>query len=91
MRYLGVVLFGVVIGCGGPTFTDLGNGVAVPLESIEKYASEHGVTRAEARAQLRIATDDRKTNDHAAKYGISDEEAKRQLEHAANLQGAGYW
>jgi len=87
MRCLCVVLFGIVVGCGGPTFTNLGNGVAVPLESIDKYASEHGVTRAEARAQLRIETDNRRTNDHAAKYGISDEEAKRQLEHAANQQG----
>ena len=87
MRYLCVVLFGIVVGCGGPTFTNLGNGVAVPLESIDEYASEHGVTRAEARVQLRIATDNRKTNDHAAKYGISDEEAKRQLEHAANQNG----
>jgi diaminopimelate decarboxylase len=87
MRYLCVVLFGIVVGCGGSTFTNLGNGVAVPFESIDKYASEHGVTRAEARVQLRIESDNRRTNDHAVKYGISDEEAKRQLEHAANQQG----
>ena len=87
MRCLCVVLFGIVVGCGGPTFTNLGNGVAVPFESIDKYASEHGVTHAEARAQLRIETDNRRINDHAAKHGISEEEAKRQLEHAANQQG----
>ena len=88
MRYLCVVLLGIVVGCGGPAFTNLGNGVGVPFESIDKYASEHGVTRAEARAQLRIESDNRRANDHAVKYGISNEEAKRQLEHATNQQGS---
>ena len=86
MRYLTVLLLVVVAGCAGPTFTNLGNGVAVPAESIETYATEHGVTRAEARSQLRRQSDDNRIKEHAAKYGITEEQAKRQLEHAANQQ-----
>ena len=58
MRYLTLPLWVVVAGCAGPTFTNLGNGVGVPAESIEKCATEHGVTRAEARSQLRKQSDD---------------------------------
>ncbi len=86
MRYFTLPLLVVVAGCAGPTFTNLGNGVGVPAESIEKYATEHGVTRAEARSQLRKQSDDNRIQEHAAKYGISEEQAKRQIEHAANQQ-----
>lgn len=86
MRYLIVLLLNVVAGCAGPTFTDLGNGVAVPAESIERYATEHGVTRAEARLKLRKSSDDNRAKEHAAKCGIAEEQANRQIEHAANEQ-----
>ena len=86
MRYLTLPLLVVVAGCAGPTFTNLGNGVGVTAESIEKYATEHGVTRAEARSQLRKQSDDKRIKEHAAKYGITEEQAKRQIEHAANQQ-----
>ena len=53
--------FVVSVGCGGPTFTNLGNGVGVPVETIERYAAEHGVSRAEARTQLRIQSEKRRS------------------------------
>lgn len=69
-------------GCGGPTFTNLGNSVAVPSESIEDYATVPGISRTEARTRLREASDRRRIAEHAETYGISQEEAKRQLDHA---------
>jgi hypothetical protein len=39
----------LISGCGGPTFTDLGNGVGVPSESIESHAQASGISRDEAR------------------------------------------
>lgn len=40
-------------GCsGGPTFTNLGNGIGVTSESINAYAKANGVTRAEARQRM---------------------------------------
>lgn len=86
MRYLTLLLLVVVAGCARPTFTDLGNGVAVPVESIESYATDHGVSRAEARSQLRQKSDDDRVKEYAAKYGIPPNEAKRQIEHAASQQ-----
>jgi hypothetical protein len=76
-------LLAIVAGCARPTFTNLGNGVAVPVESIKNYATEHGVSHAAAAAQLRIESDDRRIKEHAAKFGITVEEAERQIEHAA--------
>ena len=86
MKYAIVLLLVVVVGCVGPTFTDLGNGVAVPVESIDRYARKHGVTRAEARLELRKKSDDERVHEYASKYGITPEEAKRQIEHAASQQ-----
>ncbi len=83
MRYVSVFLLVVVAGCARPTFTNLGNGVAVPVETIERYATEHGLTRAQARWELRTKSDDDRIKTQASKHGISPEEAKRQIEHAA--------
>ena len=79
-----LVSFAMVVlgGCRGPTFIDLGNGVGVPSESIDNYASAKGITRAEARVRLRVESDQQRIADHAKKYEISHEEAKKQLEHA---------
>ena len=86
MRILIVALFALALGCNGPTFSDLGNGVGVPTESINAYAVEHGITRADARNRLRADSDARRIKEHATKYGISEDEARRQLE-TARLQG----
>lgn len=77
-----LILLAASVGCGGPVFTNLGNGAAVPAESIEKYAEEHGVTRAAAREQIRAEVDELRVKEHAEKYGVSEEEARRQLKHA---------
>lgn len=82
MRSITLLLLVVVSGCSGPTFTNLGNGVAVPSESIDRYANEHGITRAEARLKLREKSDDDRVKEHAAKHGISLEDAKQQIEDA---------
>lgn len=42
-----------LIGCAGPNFTHLGNGVGVPSESIDAYAEENQVSREEAVEALR--------------------------------------
>ncbi len=39
-------------GCSGPTFTNLGNGVGVPTESIDNYATANGISRDEARQRM---------------------------------------
>jgi len=86
-RYPVSVLFLVgVLGCGGHVFTNLGNGVGVPSESIAEYAARHGVTGAEARAQMRIESDRERIREHAEKYGLSLEEAQRQLQHGLEVQ-----
>jgi hypothetical protein len=56
------------------------------MESVDAYAELHGVTKAEARAQLQADSIRRGIEEHAAKYGISEDEAKRQLEYAASQQ-----
>ncbi len=86
MKYVALILFCIISGCSVPTFTNLGNGVAVPVNSIDKYASEHGVTHAEARAQLRSDSDNRRIKEHSARFGISEIEAKRQIEHSEKQQ-----
>ena len=40
------------LGCGGPTFTDVGNGVGVPTGHIDKVADENNITRDEARERI---------------------------------------
>jgi len=86
MRILVVALFAFALGCNSPNFTNLGrNGVGVPPESINALAVENGATHAEAREQLRVDSDARQVKEHAMKYGISEVEARRQLE-TARLQ-----
>jgi hypothetical protein len=58
---MAVCILIVFVGCSGPKFTDLGNGMGVPIESVDLYAKEHGVTREEARAQLRIEIEARRS------------------------------
>lgn len=84
MKYIVIVLFCFLSGCSGPTFTNLGNGVAVPVESIDRYAAENGLTPAQAQTQLRRESDQRRVKEHAAKFGISEAEANRQLDHSNN-------
>ncbi len=71
-----------LVGCGGPTFTNLGNGVGVPSEAIADYATANGLTHDVARARMRVESDQRRIVEHAKEYGISNEEAKEHLEHA---------
>jgi hypothetical protein len=80
-----VVVMAAMLGCTAPTFTDLGNGVGVPVESIDEYARSRGVSRAQARAQMRAESDAERLRKHAEKYGVSVEEARRQLEHAGSV------
>ena len=72
----------VLVGCGGRVFTNLGNDVAVPSETIDALTRERGITRAEARALLREESDKQRIAEHAETYGVSLDEAKEQLEHA---------
>jgi hypothetical protein len=72
----------VFASCGGPVFTNLGNGVAVPSETIDALSREKGISRAQARALLRERSEQRKIADHAEAYGISLNEAKEQIERA---------
>jgi len=39
-------------GCSDRYFTNLGNGVGVPTESIEEYAESNGISRDEARKRM---------------------------------------
>ena len=80
-----VSLLFAVLGCCGPTFTDLGNGVGVPSESIDKYAASHGISREEARAQMRVDSDTKRIQEHAEKYGLAYEQAQQQLQHAGQV------
>ena len=41
-----------IFGCSGPTFTNLGNGVGVPRESIDRYAKANGISQDEARQRM---------------------------------------
>ncbi len=41
-----------IFGCSGPTFTNLGNGVGVPTESIDSYAKGNGISRDEAKQRV---------------------------------------
>ena len=64
---------------------NLGNGVAVPVETLNEYAQEHEVTRPEALALLKAESDVRRIQEHADTYGISEDEARRELEHASRI------
>ncbi len=75
-----------VVGCRGPVFTDLGNGTAVQLEALDALAREKDITRDQAGALLRQQADQQKIAEHAETYGISLDEAKEQLEHAAKYR-----
>ena len=77
-----VVFLALACGCAGRTFTQLGNGVAVPVESIAEYAETHGISRAEARIRMRAESDVQRIEAHAAKYGVTIEEATIQLQRA---------
>ncbi|MFC1758929.1 hypothetical protein ACFL2H_09190 [Planctomycetota bacterium] len=41
-----------ISGCGGPMFTNLGNGVGVPAESIDDYAEANEMPRSEAKKRM---------------------------------------
>lgn len=41
-----------ISGCGGATFTNLGNGVGVPTGAIDDYAEEYGISRDEAQKRM---------------------------------------
>ena len=47
-----LIAVALIFGCSGPTFTNLGNGVGVPTESIDSYARAKGVSRNEARQRM---------------------------------------
>jgi len=66
-------------------FTNLGNGVGVPIESIREYATAQGITREEARIRMRAASDAERALEHAKKYGITIDDANRQLQYSNDL------
>ncbi|MCP4639554.1 MAG: hypothetical protein GY851_03940, partial [bacterium] len=47
-------------------FTNLGNGVGVPSNSIDEYAEEHGITREQARVRMRQEIDARRDSENPA-------------------------
>jgi hypothetical protein len=54
MIRLFLIGFTIVIccGCGGPVFTNLGNGVGVPTGAIDDYAKANGISRDEAQYRM---------------------------------------
>lgn len=72
----------IFAGCTGPAFANMGNGVGVPSASIDKYAAENGLTRDQARTQMRQDADQQRILEHAERYGITPEEGESQLDHA---------
>ena len=83
MSCLKIVFFAMILlaGCGGPTFTNLGNGVGVPPEVIEDYAAANEITREEARSRMRKHFDQQRIADYANEHDVTLEEAKKQLDH----------
>ena len=59
MRFLSLFLMYIILGCSGPTFTNVGNGVGVPDDAITAYASKHSISREEARARLLVELEKR--------------------------------
>ncbi len=88
-RYCMILAFATLVcgGCGSTHFTDLGNGVAVPSDTIGALAETNGLTDAQARAQLRAESEQRRVAEHAKTYGISLDESREQLEHARQSLG----
>ncbi len=64
MRSLFLVtsILAVSLGCGGPTFTNIGNGVGVPSDHIDKVADENNITRDEAKQRILDGINQRKSN-----------------------------
>ena len=81
------VLFIFLLGCSGPTFTNVGvgRGVGVPTQTIERYARDHGISNAEAKARIRAEADASRIESHAKKYGLTNEQAKEQLRYAGEI------
>ena len=65
MSRLKPIFFAMILvgGCGGSTFTNLGNGVGVPSDTIDDYAAANEITRGEARARLRKDFDQQRIAD----------------------------
>lgn len=75
-----------VIGCGGPTFRNIGigrNNIGVSPASIDAYPTRHGLTHEQAVQRMRTEAEQNRIAEHAEKYGISQVEAKAQLEFAS--------
>jgi hypothetical protein len=68
-------------GCADRCFTNLGNGTGVPAGTVQRYADQNGVSPQQARQALRAQDDARRVREHAEKYGITLEEADRQIQH----------
>ena len=70
------------IGCGGPTFRNIGVGrdsIGVSTQAIDAYAARHGVTHEQAVQEMHRAHQQDRIAQHAAKYGISAQQAEAQL------------
>ena len=81
-KWVLLALLVVTTGCADRCFTDLGNGTGVPAATIQRHAAQNGVSPQQARLALRAQDDARRAREHAEKYGISLEEAERQIQHA---------
>ncbi len=87
-----IVLFSLVLGCSGPTFTNVGGGraksvgIGVTPQSIEQYARDHGVSTVEAKARIRAEAAARRIESHANKYGLTIDQAKEQLKYAGEIE-----
>ena len=72
----------LLAGCANRTFTDLGGGVGVPSESIDRYAETHGLSHEEARAAMREQLGQPGDTAYAEDYGVSIEPAHAPVEGA---------
>ncbi len=82
-----VLLIGCAVistGCvrSNNAFVSVGNGNAVPTEWLEKVAKEKGQTFEQTLKELRVNNKAKRIKDHAAKYGITEDEARQQLAYA---------
>ncbi|QDU54275.1 hypothetical protein [Aeoliella mucimassa] len=73
------------LGCTGPMFTNVGVGrnYGVRENYVQKYAERHNITYEQAIEEVRDKTEQAAIAEHAEKYGISAEEARKQLGYAA--------
>ncbi len=87
-----VVVFscGIIMGCGGPIFNrgnvsdklvHIGYGKTVSRDSINDFAKKQGVTRDEAVVTLRERELSRQAVEHAKQYGISEADARKQVDY----------